>query len=368
MLKSDCTYFKGDRPCSYNKNEGIMCNNCKHYMPISFKILIIKLDAIGDVLRTTSILQPLKKKYPSSYIQWCTRQNASDLFKNNSLVDEVITIEDDAPFRIKAESYDIVINLDTSKISSAIATCTTAKQKIGFVLNKMGYVEPATAASNVWLEMSAFDQFKKENKKSNQQLMYEILDLSLPVEKPIIILSKKEKDKISEKNFLKEINPKKSILGLNVGIGTKWPSKGWPLSRWKELIEKLSTSYYNLLLLGGPEEVGAIIQLKKEYNFLIDTGCDNSLFEFAAIVDLCDLVITADTLALHIATALDKKIIALFGPTSLAEIELYGKGIKLSSPDGCNCYYRKYCSEEISCMEKITSEMVLRAINSLLKS
>ena len=133
MLKTDCAYFKGDRPCSYNKNEGIMCNNCKHYLPISFKILIVKLDAIGDVLRTTSILKPLRKKYPDCYIEWCTRQNASDLFKNNLLVDDVITIEDDAFFRIKAESYDLVINLDTSKISSAIATSTNAKEKIGFV-------------------------------------------------------------------------------------------------------------------------------------------------------------------------------------------------------------------------------------------
>jgi len=79
------------------------------------------------------------------------------------------------------------------------------------------------------------------------------------------------------------------------------------------------------------------------------------------------LVVTADTLALHIATALEKKIVALFGPTSRSEIELYGRGIKLSSPAGCKCFYRKYCSEEISCMEKITSEMVIEAINLLLK-
>ena len=132
------------------------------------------------------------------------------------------------------------------------------------------------------------------------------------------------------------------------------------------LIEKLNSHKNNLLLLGGPEEIEIISQLKNEYNFLIDTGCDNSLLEFAAIVNLCDLIITSDTLALHIATALGKKIVALFGPTSVNEIELYGKGIKLSSPDGCKCYYRKYCSEETSCMEKITSDEVLKAISLLI--
>ena len=206
---------------------------------------------------------------------------------------------------------------------------------------------------------------KKANTKSCQQIMYEILGLDLPVELPILVLTEKEKQKITYRGFYKNINHNIPVIGLNVGIGTKWPSKGWPLSRWKELIEKLSTSKYNLLLLGGPEEIETINQLKKEYKFLFDTGCDNSILEFTAIVDLCDLVITADTLALHVATALDKKIIALFGPTSVNEIELYGRGIKLISDEGCKCYYRKFCSENISCMEKIQPETVIKAIEEL---
>ena len=234
-------------------------------------------------------------------------------------------------------------------------------------MNKKGYVEASSDAAQQWLEMSAFDSVKKANTKTYQQIIYEILSLELPVEQPIIKISQNEKLKIAMKDFAQNIDFSKTVIGLNVGTGTKWPSKGWPLIRWKELIEKLSLEKSNLLLLGGQEEIEIIGQLKKEYNFLFDSGCDNSLLEFAAIVDLCDLVITSDTLALHIATALDKKIIALFGPTSVSEIELYGRGLKLSSPDGCKCFYRKYCSEEISCMEKITPEMVLEAIDILLK-
>lgn len=365
MLKTNCAHFKGDRPCIYNKNEGIVCENCTYYIPISFKILIIKLDAIGDVLRTTSILKPLKRKYPDCYIEWCTRKNASDLFNNNSLVNEVITIEDDAWFRINTETYDLAVNLDTSKISSAILSSAKAKNKIGFILHKDGYVEPTSDKALVWLEMSAFDNYKKANTKSYQQIMYDVLNLDLPIERPVIQLSESEKLKIAAKDFTRYIDPSKRVIGLNVGIGTKWPSKGWPLKRWKELIDNLNSDKNNLLLLGGPEEIKVIEQLKKEYKHLIDTGCDNSIIEFAAIVDLCDLVITSDTLALHIATALEKKIIALFGPTSVNEIELYGKGVKLVSPAGCKCFYKKYCSEDTSCMEKITPDMVIEAINTI---
>ena len=187
-----------------------------------------------------------------------------------------------------------------------------AKEKIGFILNKKGYVEATSAAAQKWLEMSAFDNFKMANTKSHQQIMYEILGFDLPVEQPMIQISENKKSKIEVKDFARNIDPSKKVIGLNVGIGTKWSSKGWPLKRWKELIEKINSNKNNLLLLGGPEEIEIIGQLKKEYNFLYDTGCDNSLLKIAAIVDLCDLIITSDTLALHIGTALKKKIVASF--------------------------------------------------------
>ena len=367
ILKTDCRFFKGDRPCDPHKENGIKCDDCNFYQPIKNKILVIKLDAVGDVLRTTSILNPLKKKYPDSYIEWCTRLNSLELFKGNPLVDEVLSVENDSLFRISAEEYDVVINLDTSKISSAIASNASAKEKYGFVLNKKGYVEATSASAQQWLEMSAFDDVKKSNQKTYQQIIYEILDLDLPIEPPILHITDKDRAKIAAKDFVKNLSPEKPVIGLNIGVGTKWPSKGWPLNNWQELIEKLGSEKYNLLLLGGPEEVGIVNQLKKVYKCLIDTECDNSLLEFAAIVDLCDLVITADTLALHVATALQKKIVALFGPTSANEIELYEKGIKLISPKDCKCYYRKHCSENISCMEKITSDMVVNAIGSIIR-
>ncbi len=64
LLKLDCRYYKGEKPCKFNR----LCKGCSHYEPMGKRILIIKLGATGDVLRTTPILKPLKEIYqPKGY-------------------------------------------------------------------------------------------------------------------------------------------------------------------------------------------------------------------------------------------------------------------------------------------------------------
>ena len=94
ILKADCKYFPGDRPCVFNKIKGQLCNDCSYYSPVGFKVLIIKLDAVGDVLRTTSILPSIKRKFPDSHITWLTKSSSKDLFKNNSFIDSLLIYED----------------------------------------------------------------------------------------------------------------------------------------------------------------------------------------------------------------------------------------------------------------------------------
>ena len=69
IVYSDCKYFPLDRPCIYQKNENAVCSSCKNYKQIKqtsenlTKILIIKLGAMGDVLRTTFVLEGLNQKF-----------------------------------------------------------------------------------------------------------------------------------------------------------------------------------------------------------------------------------------------------------------------------------------------------------------
>ncbi len=72
IIHFDCLYYKGDIPCAPHKKSGYHCQDCPEYKTISHKILIIKLGAIGDVIRTTPLLRKLRTEYPNAQISWLT--------------------------------------------------------------------------------------------------------------------------------------------------------------------------------------------------------------------------------------------------------------------------------------------------------
>ena len=80
------------------------------------------------------------------------------------------------------------------------------------------------------------------------------------------------------------------------------------------------------------------------------------------------MVVSGDTLSLHIAIALKKKVVALFGPTCAQEIELYGRGIKIVSSKGCTPCYKHKCSKEPICMDLISAKEVFNVIQKLIPS
>jgi heptosyltransferase-2 len=150
-------------------------------------------------------------------------------------------------------------------------------------------------------------------------------------------------------------------VGLNTGAGGRWPLKRWTEDGFLGLTRALSMSGAAVLLLGGPEEVERNRRLVKEARRsnekgapIVDTGCDNTLRQFAAVVDLCDVVVTGDTLAMHVATALGKQVVAIFGPTSSVEIDLFGRGEKLTSKTmDCLVCYKNHCELDPNCMNTI---------------
>lgn len=112
-------------------------------------------------------------------------------------------------------------------------------------------------------------------------------------------------------------NSQKKVIGINTGAGKRWKRKALDISIQEKLLRMILRKYGNtvdLFLLGGPEE-----RIKNKYlkslfkDDIIDTGTENNLREFSAILYHCDVLITGDSLALHIGIALEKFVIVFFG-------------------------------------------------------
>lgn len=383
QYKQDCIYFISDRPCKFHKkNSSVICSNCKFYKKIGKKILVIKLSALGDVVRTTSVLQPIHKKWRNSKIYWITEDNAVEIFYNNPYVEKVIPLSN--AFLLFNYEFDILINLDLDFTALSLTKNIFAKEKFGFYLDDNGQIVCSNKSAEEWFNLSHNDVLKKYNKKTYQEYLMEILGFTGLDSKdyPIIVnLTEDEKqfaknwlaNKLNTSNFSSYI-----FIGLNLGGGDKWKKKEYPVEQTVKLIEYIasgkSSKNVKILLFGGKKEKERnkkIVSLLSLRNIsivekVLDTGTENSLRQFFALLNLCNVLITSDTLALHVALALKKKVIVLFGPTSANEIETYNLGIKIVSPKSCVCCYNQNCKKIKDCMNLISPLKVYKTLLHIL--
>jgi ADP-heptose:LPS heptosyltransferase len=359
----DCRFFVGDRPCTYHKSGGVLCP-CDHYQRVETRVLIVKLDAMGDVLRTTALLPALSEAHPNASITWVTRREARPLLERNPYITEILDYGEDALLQLRVRAFDRVINFDAGKTSAALATTANATKKDGFILDPHGWVQPTNTAARTWLEMGVFDDLKRQGTRTYQDMMADIVGLSGRPHRYVLELTEEERER--GKSHLQKlgIDFDRPVIGLNTGAGRRWELKQWREEGFIELIERVAKKRSaQFVLLGGPEERERHKRLTSRSKVpLIDAGCENPVRHFASLVGACSLVITGDTLAMHLSLALNCRTIVLFGPTSAHEIELYGLGEKVVPQMECLSCYKSKCDFVPNCMELITTDMVEAAV------
>ncbi|MCX6338438.1 MAG: glycosyltransferase family 9 protein [Candidatus Aureabacteria bacterium] len=374
-VKADCRFLRWDRPCAPHKKEGVHCAQCSFYKPVKERVLIVKLDALGDVLRTTCILPALKKKRGRSQLTWITMPDAVPLLESNPFIDRVIAYGADALGTLGAERFDLVLCLDAAPRSAALGSLAKGRIKKGFGLDACGRVFPFNLEAREWFLMGLFDDIKKRNTRTYQEIVMEICGLKGLDQEIVLRLTDAEKAfarRFAERAGLpaQEVKSGKghAVIGVNTGSGNRWPMKQWPIPQCVDFIRGLlAEKRWTVLLFGGEEETARNAQIKEGAGEgLIDTGCRNSVREFVSLVDLCDVLVTSDTLGLHVALGLGKKVIGLFGPTSAAEIDVYGRGVKIVSDADCTCCYRRTCGRTPSCMGMISADIAREAVGKIL--
>jgi len=322
-------------------------------------ILVIKLGAKGDVVRTLCILPALKEKFPNSDIYWITKPENLSLFENNPYIKQML------PFSKSSLNFDLLINLDIEDKATELAEKIKSKKKLGFY-QQDSFPAAFNLGSEYYLNTLYDDELKKTNKKTYQQMIFEASELEWQKQPCEIFLSNKDKE--YAKIFASENNIKtENLIGIHMGASSRWPSKIWHESRLIEFIKLAKNKGNEILLFAGPNEVEAhkkiVEKLRKESINIYQNNPDNSDREFISLVNICNSMVCSDSFALHISLALKKPTVGLFFCTSPNEVEGYGLLRKLVSPLQKDIFPEKCDLYNESLVKSISAEQVLDSVN-----
>jgi heptosyltransferase II len=290
-----------------------------------------KVPSLGDVLRTTPILWGIKEKFPGSHVTWLVSENAEPLLDGNHLIDRILVWDEFVPFQLMREKFDILINLEKIAGICALADMIDAWVKYGFRFDSLHGKYNAYEKG-----LDFIDYIENKNPESEkkywQQVMIEMMGLEWNGQ-PYIL---NHKQKILE-NF---------DIGFNYEVGSKWPLKGMPMEKWQELEQLLTAKGYSTSWQSGK----------------------TNLYQYMDWIYSCRLIITTDSLGLHLASAMSKKTIGLFGPTSMNVMYCYPGVRLLKTKTECQylpCSAAK-CQTGLNCITGIDLDEVVSTAEDLL--
>lgn len=264
------------------------------------KFLIIRFSSIGDIVLTTPVIRCLKKQVPDAEVHFLTKKSFTNIVESNPYIDRIITLGNDWNRMIdalKAEHYDYIIdlhhNLRTLRIKRTLKVKSFSFDKLNIqkwlltalkinVLPKLHIVDR---------NLSTLSSFGVLNDGKG-------LDYFIP-----------DKYKVKDKDI-----PASHHFGyIGIVIGAALETKKLPVHRLKELCSKIN---YPIILLGGPEDKanGDVIAATDDIKIYNSCGKFN-LNESADLVRRSKLIITHDTGLMHIAAALKKPIVSIWGNT-----------------------------------------------------
>lgn len=284
------------------------------------RILIIKTSATGDVVRTTAILNA----FPQASISWITSRACFPLFDEftagslNKPPQGQLRIFDwqDLPESVLQESYDLVLSLEEDDFCAKLACSVNTRKLTGVYAcadGKTRYTENAAP----WFDMSLISTYGKEyanklkmaNSRSYQDFLFEMIGEKFTGQ-PYCI-------------HQPQTAQKPDRIGIEQHAGHRWPGKQW--TGYEKLAQKLQESGFEIMLFERREH----------------------LRQYMTDIASCSLIVSGDTLAMHLALAYRLPVVALFNCTSAAEIYDYGLLKKMINPLLKNYFYSTQAAPEL---------------------
>ena len=329
------------------------------------KILIIRLGAVGDIIRTVPAVIFLKETIKAEEIHWLAEDWASNLLLNHPQIKKVHIVprkKYSAIFKIlediKNENYDYVLDFHGILKSGLISFFTGIKKRIGF--HRKNCKELNFIFNNI---KAPFISNRVTRIEKNFNLLKPLIgDFQIP--KKLRTEFKIEPEKKSKiRNFLNFKDNFKYLTGINPCTSKSGSYKEWPVKYFSELIRIISEQFNGemaFVITWGPgekEKVAPILSAGEKYSNVF-MAPETDMKELMYLISQLDFFVTGDTGPMHLASALNIPILALFGPSDAQINKPWGYKNVIAKVDvGCNPCRNKKCTD-LKCQYKLTPETV----------
>jgi ADP-heptose:LPS heptosyltransferase len=343
------------------------------------KILIILPNNLGDVIMALPVLAGLKAEDTPCHItffveegfegglvniEFCDRiflfprKSIRDLTRSSDWQDGIKKLSD-LISELKAEQFSLVLNLSQHSYTHYIASILDSSEIRGRQYLRTGN----QAVLDNWSQYLYAIPFSRQINMLHASDVYKrIAGVRGCVSKKLIRIGKDEREKAM--NYLQNAGFSSQSRIAVFQPGAAVGAKRWEPKNFVELGKMLIDDGYKLLVTGAPAERETAESIMRQLGQSCHSSAGKVSFrETIALVDLCEVCVTGDTALMHAASALGKRVYALFGPTNPVETGPYGDGhiifSGLCSSRPCFCFN---CTAK-TCMESITPRSIYSGIN-----
>ena len=329
-------------------------------MTVYKKILIIKPSSLGDVVHSLAFLDAIKTCYPDASIHWVLARGLEDLLDGHPMIEKLWIIDKDTwkrpsqllntirEFRVlsrdlKAERFDLVVDLQGLFRSGFIASLTKARDIIGFKESREGsrffYTLKVEGGTNI----HAVDRYLRISEHLGCTESY----IQFPLNTANNFVELKNRFSLPDEYSI-------------VVPGARWDTKRWPAERFGKVVSELNVR--SVIVGSGSDSKVAEIAKDNSGGKAISLAGKTTLKELIAIIKNARFMLTNDTGPMHIAAALQVPVYAVFGPTSDTLTGPYGTKKMVFKSDGdCLPCFKKHC-DTMKCMKDVSVDTVLNKI------
>ncbi|MDI6839381.1 MAG: glycosyltransferase family 9 protein [bacterium] len=327
------------------------------------RILLIRIDRIGDVVLSTPALRALRERFPISHISILVSPKTQDLLLQSPYVDEVIPYNGKIAItsllhsknRRKKFNLAIDLHLDYPLKTALIAYLSGAKYRVGFNI----------AGKSIFLNIRVMPDKKEKHLVEHTLDLIRAVSGNISTEEPELSIIPEAKQYVN--NFLIHNNILNNDLLVGIHPGGYYPTQRWLPERFARVGDKIIDEYKaKIILMGGPGEEEIVEEIASNMKHKPVIYVREPLRNLVAIIDRCSLLICNNSGPLHIATAIGTPTVSTMGPTNPVRWWPWGdRNIVIRKHLPCNPCNKGVCNDH-KCMELITVNEVMEAVNTIL--